>query len=170
MLSADHQAALEACLFEIERYSAKFGWDQPARLFALVPTAELLASNPELKGQISESSPGALSSIEQEDFHSGTDLFSDLINLSWPESVFGCALVTERAFLPTEYENEIPADPAAAADFVAKHPKRQDLRIVAGVLRNDVSACLARLKDQPEELLHGDLVPALTSVLAHTLS
>lgn len=170
MLDQDRQAALEACLLEIERYSAKFGWDQPARLFALVPTAELLASSPELAGQIEETTPGSFSSVEQEGFQSGTDLFSDLVNLSWPEAVSGCALVTERAFLSNEFEGDIPEDPAEAADFVANHPRRQDLRIVAGVLRGGHATCVARLKSQPDELLHGDLVPALTSVLAHTLS
>ena len=34
--------ALVASLMEIERHVAGLGWDQPARLFALVPTVELI--------------------------------------------------------------------------------------------------------------------------------
>ena len=170
MLNSDSSASLEACLLEIERYAGRFGWDQPARLFALVPTAELLASSPELADQITENSPGSFSSVEQEDFHSSTDLFSDLINLTWPSAVKGCALVTVRAFLSSEYEGQIPEDPAQAADFVTNHPERQDLRIVAGALRDGTSICIARLRKQPEEILHGDLVPALTAVLKQTLN
>ena len=36
--------ALTAALLEIERHVTHGGWDQPARLFALVPTAELVAA------------------------------------------------------------------------------------------------------------------------------
>lgn len=35
-------AALRTAVREIEGYAAEAGWDQPARLFALVPTADLL--------------------------------------------------------------------------------------------------------------------------------
>ena len=40
--------ALAAALIEVERHVGRSGWDQPARLFALVPTAELIAAEPSL--------------------------------------------------------------------------------------------------------------------------
>ena len=40
--------ALVASLMEIERHVAGLGWDQPARLFALVPTVELIEAEPQL--------------------------------------------------------------------------------------------------------------------------
>ena len=40
--------ALIAGLMDIERHVGGLGWDQPARLFALVPTAELIAAEPHL--------------------------------------------------------------------------------------------------------------------------
>lgn len=40
-----------ACL-EIDEYAAGLGWDQPARLFALVDTAKLKKQEPRLAGQL----------------------------------------------------------------------------------------------------------------------
>ena len=45
--------ALVAALLEVERHVGRLGWDQPARLFALVPTAELLAAEPSLAEHLS---------------------------------------------------------------------------------------------------------------------
>ena len=51
--------ALVASLMEIERHVAGLGWDQPARLFALVPTVDVpagrvvLASGPLPDGRMS---------------------------------------------------------------------------------------------------------------------
>ena len=41
-------AALRDAVREIEAYAAEAGWDQPARLFALVPTTDLLQREPGL--------------------------------------------------------------------------------------------------------------------------
>lgn len=165
---------LLAALVEIERVVGSAGWDQPARLFALVPTVELLAAEPSLADQLTVTSPDALSSIEQDDFRPGTDLLSALGQIIWPASVAGCALATERSFLPAECEATIPHDPQSAAEFVASHPKRCDLRVVAGALRGPggttVTHCAARLASNPEDLLVGaDMVPALTQAVAWTL-
>ncbi|MCW2777511.1 MAG: uncharacterized protein JWN17_1236, partial [Frankiales bacterium] len=40
--------ALQAVLSEVERHVAEAGWDQPAQLFALVDTEELLRAEPQL--------------------------------------------------------------------------------------------------------------------------
>lgn len=171
----DGTEALLAALVEIESFVGRSGWDQPARLFGLVPTADLLAAEPSLSDQLSVTAPDALSSVEQEDFHPGTDLFTALQQIVWPWTVPGSAITTERSFLPPECEAEIPADPGAAAEFVANHEKRVDVRVVAGCLRvgsgEVVTHCLARLKTNPDDLLVGaEMVPALTETLKHTLA
>lgn len=165
------QDALTAALIEIERYVARAGWAQPARLFALVPTAELLAAEPSLADQLHVDLPDALSSVEQDDFHVVPDLLTALSRIAWPPSVAGCALSVERSFLPAADEPALPEDPDEAELFVAEHPHRQDIRLVAGVLRDGTQVSVARLVTNPEELLVGrQLVPALNTALADTLN
>lgn len=166
--------SLLAGLIEIERFVGRSGWDQPARLFALVPTTELLAAEPSLADQIMVTREDALSSIEQDDFRPGTDLLTALGQIVWPASVAGCALATERSFLPADVETMIPDDPQLAAQYVANSPQRCDVRVVAGALRGPDAAiithCVARLASNPEDLLVGaDMVPALTQAVAWTL-
>lgn len=72
---------LSAALVEIRRFVARSGWDQPSRLFALVPTAELLAAEPALGDQLVVNTADQLSSVEQDDFHPGSDLLE-----GWPRS------------------------------------------------------------------------------------
>ena len=165
--------ALTAALLEIERHVTHGGWDQPARLFALVPTAELVAAEPSLAAQLARPDglpEGALSSIEQDGFHTGADLLEDLERIMWPETVHGCALAIERLFVPPHVEAAIPDDPEAAATFVADHPERADVRVVVGVTRDGHRYGVARLKNNPEDLLAADdLVPGLGDALARTL-
>jgi hypothetical protein len=164
---------LVAVCLDIERHVGVSGWDQPARLFALVGTRELLAAEPSLASSLegeSELAAGHLTAVEQDDFHAGGDLVADLERIAWPDPVLGCALAVERVFVPPATEQEIPEDPDAAAAFVNAHPKRQDVRVVVGVTRAGASHGLARLKKQPDELLGGaDLVPGLARALARTL-
>lgn len=163
--------ALTAALIEIERHVGAFGWDQPSRLFALAPTADLIAAEPSLANQLSLLLPDSLSSIEQDDFHGGNDIVDALARIRWPEQVTGVALATERSFLRAEDEVDLPTEPDAAAQVVANHPGRVDIRVVIGVLRDGTPAGVARLASEPEELLVGpDLVPALTRALLNTLS
>ena len=112
--------ALVAALIEVERHVGRYGWDQPARLFALVRTAELIAAEPSLADQLT-GAPDGYSSIEQEDFTPGDDLAETLAGIAWPDAVAGCVLALERAFLPSDAEGELPADPDAAALAVANH-------------------------------------------------
>lgn len=164
---------LMAALVEIERYVRGSGWDQPARLFALVPTSELVAAEPALADQLPPGTPDGLSSIEQDTFVVGDDLGQTLAQIAWPPTVSGCALVLERAFLPPDAESDLPSDPQQAAQVVASHPKRLDLRIVVGVTRDGGHEAIARIRDESDghgELLTGqDLVPALRFALARTL-
>lgn len=166
--------ALVAALIEIERHVAHAGWDQPARLFALVPTARLIAAEPSLAAQLQRTDDlpdGALSSVEQDGFHTGADLLDDLDRIGWPDTVHGCALTVERLFVPPHVEEEIPIDPDAAEAFVAGHPERQEVRVVVGVTRDGGRYGLARLRSDPDELLAaGDLVPGLGEALSRTLT
>lgn len=172
--TTDRGEALVAALIEVERHVGRFGWDQPARLFALVPTAELISAEPSLAAHLgpgAEQAPeGAYSSIEQEDFRSGGDLVTTLNRLTWPESVHGCVLSLERTFLPPRHEDEIPDDPAEAERFVNAHEHRQDMRVVVGVLRSGESHGVARVRSEPNELLGGpELAPGIARTLANTL-
>ena len=161
--------ALVAALIEVERHVGRYGWDQPARLFALVRTSELIAAEPSLADQLT-GAPDGYSSIEQEDFTPGDDLAETLAGIAWPDTVAGCVLALERAFLPTDAEGDLPADPDAAAIAVAAHPRKLDLRVVVGVSRDGSTHGLARVRGEDGDLLAGaDLVPALAAALAHTL-
>ncbi|MEY4492989.1 MAG: hypothetical protein RL355_338, partial [Actinomycetota bacterium] len=50
---------LESILREVEQHVSAAGWDQPTRLFALVSTKELMASDPQISAELglSESQP-----------------------------------------------------------------------------------------------------------------
>lgn len=126
--------ALIACLTEIERFVASSSWGGPPRLFALVRTVDLVKAEPALAGQLAIGSHDSLSSIEQDDFRPGEDLAQALATTTWGDAVDGAAICVERIFLPDDCADEIPHDPEKAAAFVAAHPKRQEVRVVAGAL------------------------------------
>lgn len=171
--------ALQAALLDIERFVDHGGWDQPARLFALVETDALIAAEPTLASQLhlrgtADGAPeGSLTSIEQEDFVLGEDLSETLAGIAWPETVKGCALALERAFLPADADVELPEDPTEAARVVAKHPRHDEIRLVAGAERAEVGEPLqftvARLRSAGEVLAGPDLAPHLSQALAETL-
>ena len=165
----DQPEALIAAIVEIEHYVGLSGWDQPARLFALVPTAELKLAEPQLADALTVTSPDALSSIEQDDFRDGDDLATTLGHIAWSDKVAGCALSLERTFLPAGFEGEAPEDPAEAIAFVNSHPQRQDIRIVVGVLRDGTKWGMGRLqKNQDGVLADPDLAPGLADALIGT--
>jgi hypothetical protein len=167
---------LTRAVLEIDSYAAGLGWDQPARLFALVDTAGLRAQEPALAEQLGlgdESAPGSLTPIEQEELPAGRALDDFLATIAWPEVIAGCALSVERLMLPPSAEAAIPdgLDEAALAAWVAEHPDRQEVRMTVGVLRDGTrdSALRLREKDTPTEVLTGpDLVPGLAEALAAT--
>ncbi len=166
----EQASRLIAALADVERHVGSAGWDQPARLFSLVTTQELLELEPQLAEQIHQPASDSLTAIEQDGFASGLDPLERLRQICWPQTVTGAALALERTFLPAEYESEIPEDPGAATQFVMQHPQRVDVRVVVGVLRDGTTHGLARLRSNPEELLGGvDLVPGLTEALSYTL-
>jgi hypothetical protein len=161
--------ALAIAVLEIERHAAQSGWDQPARLFALVETAQLAEREPQLAATLGES---ALTPVEQEGLPVGRALEEQLTGITWPETVHGCAALVERLVLPPDVEAQLPQDAAAAATFAAEHPERQEVRIVAGATRGGTSYCALRLRshDDDESVLTGpDLVPELVELVRASL-
>lgn len=171
----DTDPALAAAVLEIEEHAAGEGWDRPARLYALVDTATLVAQEPalaSLMGLDAASAQGSLTPIEQDQLAPHVQLEDVLPTLVWPEGVVGCAAVVERLVLPPDADGEIPADPSAAAEFAANHPARQEVRIIAGVTRAGATYSALRLRshdDAASVAAGADLVPQLTQLLAATL-
>lgn len=161
--------ALASAVLEIERHAAESGWDQPARLFALVETARLAEREPQLAATLGES---ALTPVEQEGLSAGRPLEEQLTDITWPETVHGCAALVERLVLPPDVEAQLPDDAGAAATFAAEHPDRQEVRIVAAATRAGTSYCALRLRahDDDESVLSGpDLVPELVELVRASL-
>ncbi len=159
---------------EIEEHVGEDGWDQPARLFALVPTAELIAREPGLADELAdqlETDPHSLTPVEQE-VPQDRDLETLLAAIEWPDAVLGCAVVVERVMLPPDAEDDLPDDVDALAEAVAAHPGRRDVRIVAAVVRDGARHSIVRGRDGSDsDLLEGpDLVPGLLAPLLQTLT
>jgi hypothetical protein len=167
--------ALAAAILEIEAHVAQEGWDQPARLYALVDTATLVAQEPALAAAMAIDGPGddgSFTPIEQDALPPGQVLEDALHTIAWPESVAGCAAVIERLVLPPDVDDEIPDDPTAAELFAREHPHRQEVRMVAGVTRAGASYCALRLRahDDEQSVVNGtELVPGLLDLLHATL-
>ncbi|WP_019889287.1 PPA1309 family protein [Streptomyces purpureus] len=167
---------LTRAVLEIDEYASGLGWDQPARLFALVDTAQLLSQEPALAAQLGldggdDAAP--LTPIEQDELPAGQALDEFLGTIAWPDAVAGCALTVERLMLPPSAEASVPENlsEAALAKWVAKHPDRQEVRMTVAVLRDGAreSALRLREKDSPNEVLTGaDLVPGLAEALSAT--
>ena len=165
--------ALASAVLEIEQHIATGGWDQPARLYALVPTAELVAKEPVLAhamGLDEAAAAGSLTPVEQEPL--GADLERSLESITWPSGVAGCAAVVERLVLPPDAEAAVLEDPDGASAYAREHPARQDVRIVAGATRAGATYCALRLRaaDDDQSVLTGaELVPGLLALLRDTL-
>ena len=173
--SLDADPALAAAVLEIESHIAQGGWDQPARLYALVPTAELVDREPELAaamGLDQASAEGSLTPVEQDQLPPDRLLEDALIGITWPPQVSGCAAVVERLVLPPDADGEVPDDAESAERFAREHPDRQEVRIVAGVTRAGSAYAALRLRahDDASSVVGGiDLVPGLTTLLGSTL-
>ena len=165
---------LSIAALDTERHVATSGWDQNPRLFALVPTAELLEREPQLRAQMkgSDLAEGALSAIEQEDLPPTSNLESLLGGIAWPDSVVGAALAIERIVVPPEAERDLPPHTESAVDALASHPDRQDVRLLVAVTRDGQSRCLLRQRanDSDDKVALGDeIAPGLVHALKATL-
>ena len=171
----DVDPALAAAVLEIESHIAVGGWDQPARLYALVDTAQLVEKEPALAaamGLDSSSAQGSLTPVEQDQLSPDRPLETVLESIVWPANVAGCAAVVERLVLPPDADADIPEDPSRAEEFAREHPDRQEVRIVAGVTRSGSTYCALRLRahDDDQSVVGGsDLVPGLLALLGATL-
>ncbi|WP_370246830.1 PPA1309 family protein [Nocardioides sp.] len=171
----DADPALAAAVLEIEQHLAAEGWDQPGRLYALVDTAALVASEPALAaamGLDGSDSAGSLTAVEQDQVGPDQPLEQLLEQIEWPDSVTGCAVVVERLVLPPGADVAVPEDPVAARAYASEHPDRQEVRIVAGATRTGSTYCALRLRahDDDASVVGGiDLVPGLLTLLRATL-
>ncbi|MEU8731638.1 MULTISPECIES: PPA1309 family protein [Streptomyces] len=167
---------LTRAVLEIDEYVSGLGWDQPARLFALVDTARLRADQPSLADRLGlreESETSGLTPIEQDEIPTGQALDEFLGTIAWPDAVVGCALTVERLMLPPSAEAQVPSglNEKKLAQWVAEHPDRQEVRMTVAVLRDGSrdSALRLREKDAATEVLTGsELVPGLAEALTAT--
>jgi len=166
----DPAGAIADVVREVEAHASRAGWDQPAQLFALVETADLVEREPHLAEVLGvDSSAQGLTPVEQET--TSESLEELLSTILWPPEVAGCAVVLEAMTVPPD-AGDVPDDAEAAAAYAASHPQREEARIVAGSLRSGESFCAIRQRahDDDDMVLVGpDLVPVLLELLQTTL-
>jgi len=173
--SPEANAVLQAAVREIEAHAAEAGWDQPSRLYALVPTSDLVLREPKLAAAMGideASAAGSLTPVEQDQVPQERSLEEVLEQIMWPAEVYGCAAVVERLVLPPNADEELPEDPEAAEEYAAGHPDRQEVRIVAAATRDGSTYCALRMKSHDDDnsvVESDDLVPALLELLMSTL-
>ncbi|WP_433200600.1 PPA1309 family protein [Nocardia sp. CA-107356] len=167
------------------------GWGRPPQMFALVPTADLVAAEPGLLDQLDQGSE--LTPIAQESFPddiTGGSMALDefLATTSWPDAVRGCVLVQEIVVLPPDAESTLDdaltplladheAADAAARAAAETHPERRTARLFAAVLREGTELCLLQIKPEDDADDFGDLdlrtypnlAPNLIEALHHTM-
>jgi hypothetical protein len=174
------QEAVLRAVRELEQHVAAGGWDGPVRLFALVRTAEALTRDSELADRLPADVVAAaradaehITIVEQEDLPQASSLEELLGSVSWPPTVDGAALVTERIVVPPEVEAELPADPDKAVTWLAQHPARREVRLAAAILRDGTNGCAVRARDHDRDsdvAVGPDLIPGLLEALAGTLT
>ncbi|MGW4714773.1 PPA1309 family protein [Nocardia sp. NPDC004260] len=176
---------------EVAEFVDAEGWGRPPQMFALVPTAELVAAQPELEDQLDEGDE--LTPVAQEAFPddiTGGSIALDefLATTTWPPAVRGCVLVQEIVVLPPDAESTLDdalaplladhdAADAAARAAAEAHPERREARLFAAVLRDGASLCLLQLRPEDDADDFGDLdlrtypnlAPNLVEALHHTL-
>ncbi|MEV6339556.1 PPA1309 family protein [Nocardia vinacea] len=176
---------------EVAEFVDAEGWGRPPQMFALVPTADLVAAEPGLLDQLDQGSE--LTPIAQESFPediTGGSMALDefLATTSWPEAVSGCVLVQEIVVLPPDAESTLDdaltplladheAADAAARAAAETHPGRRTARLFAAVLRTGADLCLLQVKPEDDVddfgdldlRTHPNLAPNLIEALHHTM-
>ena len=167
----DFVSNLEALVREVEDHVAAAGWDQPVRLFALVPTVNLLAANPDLASELGISPEMPLTSVEQE-LEDSLELDELLATIAWPDDVVGALVVLERIVLPPSAESDLPAESdAALVQAASDHPERRDVLIVSAVLRTgeNLNALRYRTHDSADAVaVAAGLVTRLNDAVSKT--
>jgi hypothetical protein len=155
---------LALAVLEAESNRARDGWSKPPQLYALVPKAAVIATDPELDAEIREAPEDSLIPIKQRDLPPGEPL-EVLAGVHWPDDVTGCVLVTEVVVLPPEAEGEAPPDPEKIEQWATRRPDGRPARLAVGVSRDGDYACILRLQGddsvQFDPRLADDLVTAL---------
>ncbi len=162
-------SALKETVLEIERECAKAGWTRGIVLYALVPTADVIESAPEMAEALAEKSPTSLTAIEQEDVELTGTIEDFLGTISWSAEVFGAALVLERLIVNEEPPGELSEE--ALAEWVIEHG--QEVRMVVGVLRDGSQECAMRMRayDDENAIMAGpELLPGMAEALALTFA
>lgn len=167
---------LEQAVRDAELHVATNGWDQPTRLFVLAPTAAVMADNPHLlhaaDTPVTDLPEGHLTAIEQDQLPPHSTLEGLLGSIEFGPAVHGVVIATERIMVPPEAQANLPEDADEAVAALMVHPQRQDVRLVAGVLRGGDRSCAVRTQahDHADSVATGpDLVPGLTQALLSTL-
>ena len=174
----DSPTALELALLEVDQHLAAGGWDQPARLYALVKTTDLIATEPALAASLglpAQAAATRLTPVEQESLPAGEPLDEWLAGIGWPPEVTGCVLTQEVITLPPSVEADLPdeadTDPV---QWATTHPLRHEVRMLVGVLRDGSRTSILRVRGKAgadDDLVKGDeLVPLLADALAATLA
>lgn len=146
------ESALRAAVVEVESHVAREGWDQPMRLFAIVPTRLVRAANPELV----LNDDREYASVEQDS--GGADVVALLETIEWDDDVVGAIVVMERVVVDGD---------AATLDDPEVGPQHE-LRLACGVLRDGTSLVALRLRehDADDDVAVGsDLAPELGQLL-----
>ncbi|GLU46743.1 PPA1309 family protein [Nocardiopsis ansamitocini] len=165
---------IREAVLELERHASAQGWDQPARVYALVPTTDLVEREPQLArmlGLSGDVSPDDLTPIEQEPLAADVPLEESLGRIAWPETVTGCALVLERLVVQGSDATLDPPERGDVGAWAKSQPGSDEVRMVAAVLRDGARHAALRIRsyDIDDQVLNGeDLVPALTSALSLT--
>ena len=178
--AGSRQDAVLRAVRELEQHVAAGGWDGPVRLFALVRTADALARDRGLAARLPADVVAAaqadgehITIVEQENLPQASSLEELLGSVSWPPTVDGAALVTERVVVPPEVEAQLPDDPDEAVTWLAQHPARREVRLAAAILRDGTGGCAVRARDHDrysDVAVGPDLVPGLLAALAGTLA
>lgn len=165
-------SVLREAAVDTERHVSGAGWDQSPRMFALVSNALLAQREPSMSDQLTTADPGGFTAVEQDGLPTTSDIESMLARIAWPEDVSGVALAVERIVVPPEAERDLPDDPDEAAQALLEHPDRQDVRILAAVVRGGESICLLRQRQHDSDAhvaIGTDIAPGLVHALAATL-
>lgn len=169
-------AVIKRVALEVEAHVAAAGWDQPPRLYALVPTSELLVAEPALAARLgldAASAAGSFTPIEQDNVPVDRPLEETLQQIIWPPRVAGCATVMERLVLPSQVEHDLPVADERLDQEVADDPRLEEVRVVAAATRDGRAHCAVRMRthDRDDLVLDGlDLVPGLVNMLWRTLA
>ena len=166
---------LSIAALDTERHVAAAGWDQNPRLFALVPTADLVEREPQLRGRAGPRRPRRRRAARRSSRRTCRATSSSSpcsAGIAWPETVAGAALAVERIVVPPEAERDLPENPSRRSTPSPPTPTGSDVRLLVAVTRDGQSRCLLRQRahDSDDQVALGDdIAPGLVHALRATL-